>query len=200
MNIRAEYKSLADDFIYNQTTWKRIKVFVAIEVPVRTLLRISDGDSPNLVHISSAFEQAMRESLKATLSAENVFPTVYTDFQTKISALFNKRKIDIVTKLCLAVSMILPKNVYTENEVEEYNPAGGKAAMIEIIGRYYVSPRDQIAAIVQYENFRSKSGIFAQQKFQFSASNSSPDDFWKVASNVSEDDTGIDLFWKLVNG
>ena len=200
MNLRAEHKSLADDFIYNETTWKRIKVFVAIEVPARILLRISDGDSPNLVHNSSAFEQAMRESLKATLSAENIFPTVYTDFQTKISALFNKRKIDIVTKLCLAASMILPKHVYTENEVEEYNPAGGKAAMIKIIERYYVSPRDQVAAIVQYENFRSKSGIFAQQKFQFSASNSSPDDYWKVASNVSEDDTGIDLFRKLVNG
>ena len=42
--------------------------------------------------------------------------------------------------------------------------------------------------------------MFSQQKFIFSASNSSTDDFWKVASNVSEDDTGIDLFRKLVNG
>ena len=199
-HLRNEHKSLCDDFIYNSTTWKRIQVFVDVEIPVRVLLRISDGNSPNLVHISPVFGHTMRESLKAVLAAENNSPSLYRDFQTKISALFDKRKVDIVTKLCLAASMILPKHVYTVDGVEEYNPSGGEAAIIEVIERYYIPPRDQVAAIVQYENFRSKSGIFSQLKFTFSASNSSPNDFWKVASNVSEDDTGIDLFRKLVNG
>ena len=56
-----EHRSLDDDFISNAATWERIKIFVDVELPLRQLLRISDGHKLNLADIAYGFEDASKK-------------------------------------------------------------------------------------------------------------------------------------------
>ena len=87
------------------------------------------------------FDKAQTHSLRAARKAETKFPQHYESMEKKIDALFLRRKVDIVTKLCLGASMILPLHIFTDDG-KIYSPAGGKAAINEVIDRYYPSPSD----------------------------------------------------------
>ena len=50
--------------------------------------------------------------------------------------------------------MVYPKNIYTENG-EVYASEGGKAAINDVIQRYYPSISDQLKAIIVLNNLRS---------------------------------------------
>ena len=197
--LKAEHKRLESEFIYSQDTWDRIGVFLDIEVPIRVALRISDSHKPNLAQMAPMFDQAQTKSLKAARRAAIKFPQHYTAMEEKIEALFVKRKVDIVTKLCLAASMVLPIHIFTDDG-KTYTPAGGKTAINEVIDRYYPSPSDQLKALVVLENLRARVDIFGSDRMRQSAMTLPPDDFYKVACAVSEDITGLELFRKLVNG
>lgn len=199
-DLQVEYESLSNDFIYNQKTWERIGVFVAVEVPIRTMLRISDGRRPNLAQISPLFDQAKTEAITAAIQAESKYPLVFNDLCENCRTYIEKRKKDIVSLLCLAASMVFPKHVYVTESMEVYNPDGGQAAIMDVINRYYTSGEEQIQAISTYNNFRNKSGdIFGLPRTFMAATSFPPDTFWSVASNM-ENSIGCDLFRKLVNG
>ena len=198
--LRAEHQNLSEDFVYNQRSWDRVKIFVAVEVPIRTMLRISDGHAPNLAEIPPLFEQAKVESLEACRLAEAKYPTVYPDLMRNCQTFFDKRKVDIVSLLCLAATMVLPRHVYITADRSVYNPDGGQAAILSVIDRYYSSVGDQIKAICTYNSFRSRSGnIFGLPRTTLAAANFTADVFWSVASSMA-DSTGCELFRKLVNG
>ena len=80
------------------------------------------------------------------MKTEGDFRGSYPYLAEKIRNLCDKRRVDIVTKLCLAAAMVYPKNIYTENG-EVYAPEGGKAAINDVIRRYYPSISDQLKAI-----------------------------------------------------
>jgi hypothetical protein len=195
-----EHHALCNEFIYNPVTWSRIKIFVDVELPVRTLLRISDGHRPNLAEISPVYDVMKRKSLEAAKAAEVKFRIHYEDLSEKCGIIFDKRYKDIVTLLCLAASMVLPKHIYVEDGNEIYDVEGGKEAIISIIDRYYFNNFEkQIQALKNYQDFRSKSGaLFGTPKVIYAAKNRSADDFWAITSAV--DPTGCELFRKLVNG
>jgi hypothetical protein len=110
---RAEYTALDDEFISNYEAWERIKAFVDVELPVRTLLRVSDGHQLNLPDICYGFEEAKSEGLVAVAAAEARFPEKYAQLGVRVTAAFEKRVKYVVTHLCLAACMVLPKHVYT---------------------------------------------------------------------------------------
>lgn len=72
--LRREYQHLSENVIGSQAFWDRVRFFVAVEVPIRTLLRISDGHSPNLSEMACGFEHARTLSLAAVAAAEVSFP------------------------------------------------------------------------------------------------------------------------------
>ena len=161
LDLVAEHYALSNEFIYNSVTWKRIKVFVDVEVPVRTLLRISDGHRPNLAEISPVYDIMKSKSLEAARRAELYFPLHYEDLNEKCIIIFSKRQKDIVTLLCLAASMVLPQHVYVGDGTEVYDVEGGKEAFILIIDRYYSDDYDKlIQALKNYQDFRCKGGTF----------------------------------------
>ena len=125
-----------------------------VEVPVRTLLLISDGHRPNLAETSPVHDVIKTKSLAAANAAETKYPLYYEDIHEKCSIIFDKRRKDIVFLLCLAASMVLPKHVYVENDVEVYEVEGGEEAVIMIIDRYYSNDFDkQIQALKNYQDF-----------------------------------------------
>ena len=197
--LKAEHKRLEVEFIYCQETWDRIGVFLDIEVPIRVVLRTSDSHKPNLAQMAPMFDQAQTKSLKAARKAETKFPQHYDSMEEKIDALFLRRKVDIVTRLCLAASMILPVHIFTDDG-KVYTPAGGKLAINEVILRYYPSTSDQLKALLVLENLRSRTDIFGSERMMLSAKTLPPDDFFKVACAVSDDLVGLELFRKLANG
>ena len=143
-DLKAEHAALRSEFILNEQTWARIKVFVEVEVPVRTALRISDSNALSLAQMAFVFKRAKTSSLKGAMEAEANFPALYLDLTEKISALFDKRAKDVVTKLCLAAAMVWPQYIYSENGDEIFLPEGGKAAITDIIERYYPSPQSRL--------------------------------------------------------
>ena len=205
-DLVAEHHALYHDFIYNRETWERINVFVDVEVPVRTLLRISDGHRQNLAETSPVYDVMKTKSLAAANAAETKYPLYYEDIHEKCSIIFDKRRKDIVSLLCLAASMVLPKHVYVENDVEVYEVEGGKEAVVMIIDRYYSNDFDiipidiiQIQALKNYQDFRSQSGtLIGTRKLIYAAKNRIVDDFWSIS--CAFDPIGCELFRKLVNG
>ena len=83
----------------NGDAWERIRMFVAVEMPIRTLLRISDGHAPNLPDISYGFERATELSVLAATEAEKKFPVGHAGLKDRIEIAINKNKKDIVTDL-----------------------------------------------------------------------------------------------------
>ena len=77
--LKAEHESLSNDFVCNQKTWEKIAVFVAVEVPIRTMLRISDGHRPNLAEIVPLFDQAKKVAITAAIAAELKYPLIYNN-------------------------------------------------------------------------------------------------------------------------
>ena len=134
---RIEHEALRTELVTNEDAWARIRMFVAVEMPIRTLLRISDGHAPNLPDISYGFERAMELSVLAATEAEKKFPVDHAGLKDRIEIAINKRKKDIVTDLCLAAAMILPKHVYVREGEVPYDPIGGSQALNNIIMRYY---------------------------------------------------------------
>lgn len=110
---RAEYTALDDEFISNYEACERIKTFVDVELPVRTLLRVSDGHQLNLRDICYGFEEAKSEGLAAVAAAEARFPEKYAQLGVRVTAAFEKRVKYVVTPLCLAACTVLPKHVQT---------------------------------------------------------------------------------------
>ena len=110
------------------------------------------------------------------------------------------RKKDIVTDLCLAAAMILPKHVYVRDGEVPYDPIGGSQALNNIIMRYYkddISKQNEAFKI--YSDFREKSGVhFGGRNLDHIARTGTADDFWAWTSLA--DKTGTELFRKLVNG
>ena len=76
-DLRAEHQALSNQFIYNDETWDRIKIFVGVELPVRTLLRISDGHKPNLAEICPVYDHMKENSLAEANKAEIKYPLYY---------------------------------------------------------------------------------------------------------------------------
>ena len=108
---RAEHAALEEEFVFKNSTWERIQVFVDVEIPIRTLLRISDGHKPNLADISYGYENASCKSLAAATAAVTKFPLVYGGLIECVTGAISKRRVDIVADLCLAAAMVLPKHV-----------------------------------------------------------------------------------------
>ena len=63
-DLKAEHISLRNDFILNEQTWSRVKVFFDVEVPIRTALSISDSNAPNLGQMALVFERSIVQSMK----------------------------------------------------------------------------------------------------------------------------------------
>ena len=198
-DLKAEHTSLRNDFILNEQTWSRVSVFLDVEVPIRTALRISDSNAPNLGQMAQVFERSIAESMKGAMKAEGEFPAIYPDLAEKIRILCDRRRVDVVTKLCLAAAMVYPKKIYTADG-EVYAPEGGKAAINDVIQRYYPSISDQLKAIVVLNNLRSKTGLFADPRMKLSADTSTPDDFYIIACSLSDEVVGLELYRKLING
>lgn len=194
-----EHRSLDDDFISNAATWERIKIFVDVELPLRQLLRISDGHKPNLADIAYSFEDASKKTLHAAAAAERKYPDKYLDLSQKISARLEKRKKDIVTPLCLAACMVHPRHVHVPDGVHPYEPPGGRDAISAVIDRYYDGDvRKQVEALKVYQDFRTKFGYFGTEKAKYIALNDSSDSFWKLAAHLQSERS--ELFQKLCNG
>jgi hypothetical protein len=136
---RVEYTALDEDLVSNAPAWERIKIFTDIEVPIRTLLRVSDGQKPNLTEICYGFEFAKTQSVAAAVEAEGKYPVEYVGLSDRVETAINKRKKDIVTSLCLAAAMVLPKHVYVPAGKVAYEPEGGFDALNEVIMRYYLN-------------------------------------------------------------
>ena len=194
-----EFRSLEEDFISNAITWKRIEAFVDVELPLRQLLRISDGHQPNLPDIAYGFEDASTKSLAAAAVAEEKYPDMYSGLSDSVSAALLKRKKDIVTPLCLAACMVHPRHVYVLNDVPKYEPEGGREAISSVIDRYYRgSNQKQVDALIVYQDFRSKAGYFGTERTAYIALNETSDNFWKLAAHLHP--VGSELFRKLCNG
>ena len=191
--LTQEFHDLKNTFIFNIEAWEKLKGFVGIELPVRYLLRISDGHTPNLALLARHFELAQNESMTAATLYSHLFPQVVS----YVKSMFQKREKDIVTKLVLAAGMVLPQLVYCLDNL--YSPNGGEAAMTYAIERYYPDVDDQILALTMYGNFREKTGIFSEKVIIVYASTRSPDEFWKEVSRRSPS-PGSELFRKLCNG
>ena len=201
-DLKTEHNKLAGEFIYNNETWDRINIFVDVESPIRIALRVSDSHKPNLAQMAPMFDKARNESLRGARHAEVKYPVYYTDLNEKIALLFDKRRVDIVTKLCLAASMVLPEHIYTENN-EIYTPTGGRAAIIEVIDRYYPLEDDRLKAILVFQNLRTKTDIFGSERvirYMRSEVKPPPDAFYSMMSALTDDLVGVELFRKLVNG
>ena len=196
----AERAALDDELISNSEAWERIRIFVEIEDPFRHLLRISDGHVPNLSSIAYEFDIAKMKCTTAVVAAENKYPDKYSGFTNDVNRIIEKRKKDIVSTLCLAAAMIVPRLVYLKERGQMYNPDGGKQALMSVIDRYYLGDIvKQIEALKVYQDFRDKTGLhFGSERMKYMAVNDSSDNFWKVSTlAVSE---GCELFRKLVNG
>jgi hypothetical protein len=195
----AEYRALEEEFISNAATWERISIFVDVELPLRKLLRTSDGHQPKLIEISFGFEEASRESLVAAAAAAAARYPDYHDLTEKITTILEKRKKDIVTPLCLAVCMVHPSHVYTKDNAPIYEPEGGRDAISTVIYRYCAGDIvKQIEALKCYQDFRSKSGYFGSDKADHLAKKDTSDSFWKIAGHIQP--KGSELFRKLCNG
>lgn len=198
-DLRAEHQALSNQFIYNQETWDRIRIFVGVELPVRTLLRISDGHKPNLAEICPVYDHMKRDSLAEASKAEIKFPLYYEGLYRNCNNIFQKREKDITSLLCLAAAMVLPKHVYVEDGNDVYVVEGGQAAVISVIDRYYEDVDKQIEALKNFQNFRSKSGeLFGSPRLIHAGRNNTADDFWSLA--VMVEPVGCEVFRKLVNG
>lgn len=196
--LRSEYEKLDIDLVSNASSWARIQTFVAVEIPVRKLLRMSDGHTPNLPHMCHGFENAQKESLEAVQAATLEFPEIYTGLEEKVITAFSRRKKDIVTPLCLAACMVLPSHVYGVAN-EAYNPPGGNEAIIAAIERFYHGNiGSQVEALKSYQDFREKNGYFATEKAIWLANNDTAENFWKIAAVIRPE--GAELFRKLCNG
>ena len=112
---------------------------VNVEIPIRTLLRLSDGHKPNLTEISFGFECASKQSVTAAAAAEAKFPVEYLGLSNRVGVAISKRKGDIVTSLCLAAAMVQPKHVYVAAVEPPYEPEGGFDALNAVIMRYYIN-------------------------------------------------------------
>ena len=180
-------------------TWERIEAFVQVEVPVRVMLRISDGHTPNLAQMCFGFEQAERESINAVTAVVRKHPLLYYDLRQKVVAAFAKRKKDIVTPMCLATSMVLRLHVLSDTTVDVYNPDGGSQAITAVIERYYKDDvAMQLAAKLNYQDFREKASYFGEANTQVLANNYDAENFWKITALHRAE--GSDLFRKLVDG
>lgn len=79
--LRSEYEKLDIDLVSNASSWARIQTFVAVEIPVRKLLRMSDGHTPNLPQMCHGFKNAQKESLEAVQAATLKFTEIYRNLQ-----------------------------------------------------------------------------------------------------------------------
>lgn len=112
-NQRAEYTALDDEFVSNYDARERIRIFVDVELPIRTILR-SDGHEPNLPDTCYGSERSIfrehRRSCKAAVEAK--YPEKCVDLGVKVMDTFEKRGNDVVSTLCLAACTALPRHVY----------------------------------------------------------------------------------------
>ena len=123
--LNSEHRSLDMDLVSNPAAWARIQIFVDVELPLRTLLRISDGHQANLTHMCYGYEEARKQSLAAASTATLQYPLLYAELHDKVLTAFDKRAGDIVTPLCLAACMVLPSHVHGVNNTSIYNPPRG---------------------------------------------------------------------------
>jgi hypothetical protein len=135
--LRNEYTSLDADLVSNPNAWERIQIFVEAELPLRTLLRVSDGHAANLPHMCYGYEDARGKCLAAVDAATLKYPDHYSGLRDKVIRALDKRAADIVTPLCLAACMVLPLHVYGVHNSSSYNPPGGNDAIVAAIDRYY---------------------------------------------------------------
>lgn len=197
---RREHTALDDEFISNYETWERIKIFVDVEYPVRRLLRISDGHKPNLPEICFGYEDARKKSLAAVESAQKKYPLKYVTLFVDVTAAFEKRTKDVVTPLCLAACMVLPRHVYTVDGQLPYEPEGGGAELVAVIERYYRGdlPK-QIEALKVFQDFRERAGAhFGNPRTIYTALDDTAETFWKTTAIMQP--VGSELFRKLCNG
>ena len=208
--LKQEYDALKEGLIFNLTAWKKLSGFLLVEMPVRVLLRLSDGHDPNLPTLCRQFEVTKRESLEAAENYTAEFggtleipgkgrraarTVTVSDY---VKEMFEKREKDIVTPLVRAAAMVLPAYVYTD---QQYVPPDGNDAILRVIRRYYLNIEDQVEATAQLTAFRSRSDVYGQAHMRHIAATRSPDAFWSAV--VFELPTGIAgplLFRKLVNG
>ena len=66
------------------------------------------------------------KSLAAVENAQKKYPLKYVDLDVKVTAAFEKRTKDVVTPLCLAARMVLPRHVHTVDGHQPYEPEGGR--------------------------------------------------------------------------
>lgn len=167
---------------------------------MRRLLRISDGHKPSLPEMCYGYEDARNKSLVAVENAQKKCPLKYVNLYVNVTAAFEKRTKDVVTPLCLAACMVLPRHVYTVDGHLPYEPEEGRAALIAVIDRYYLGdiPK-QIEALTVFQDFRERSGAhFGNPKTIFTALSDTAETFWKTTAIMQP--VGAELSRKLCNG
>jgi len=102
--LRDEHGYLLRELIANENAWDRLINFVSIEEPVRTLLRVSDSQTPNLCHIALLFLSTKEKVLSATAILEE--QTCYLGLLRSIDGLFTYRESDIVSDLAIAAGQV----------------------------------------------------------------------------------------------
>ena len=92
--LKTEYDALYNDLIRNSSLWARIKAFVALEMPVRKLLRFTDGNAPNLAELPWRFERAERQCVFAPVELSRADDVLYHGLDATIQEHFAKRRFD----------------------------------------------------------------------------------------------------------
>ena len=74
IDLQAERERPEELLIYNRVAWDRLAVFVAVQGPLKILLRMTDVDTPNLSQVLYQFEQSSAECLLAAQKADENYP------------------------------------------------------------------------------------------------------------------------------
>lgn len=72
----AEYNVLKEEFILNAAAWCRLTAFVEVESPIRALLRVCVGDTPNLALVAYQFEDSKKLCLEAAVQRSEAWRSV----------------------------------------------------------------------------------------------------------------------------
>jgi hypothetical protein len=64
------------ELISDPVAWERLTIIVAVEDPIRHLLRISDGHVPNLTSIARGYDLARIKCTAVIATAEEKYPAI----------------------------------------------------------------------------------------------------------------------------
>lgn len=166
-DVKREFDVLRRKVWNCDSFWDELKVFVAVETPIRIALRITDTETPNLPLAAKAFDDAQAESLKLASVHENdeaakvpLNQRVLGGLKEFIKERFEARRPDCVSKMAMAAAMIVPHYCYG---TPTYVPEGGPAAIAEVIEKYFgtKSISESDIAIANHRITEAKKEYFA---------------------------------------